>query len=63
MAKKAKPTQLRRSRVSREGFVEKRKAPRQIHIIDEHSTDRDITLAQADLDNFFLGVLEKHHGF
>jgi hypothetical protein len=32
-------------------------------VIDEHSSPRDLALAKADLENFFLDVLDKHHGF
>lgn len=42
---------------------DRRKKVRRMHVIDEHSTERDIAIAAADLENFFLGVLEKHHGF
>ena len=41
----------------------RRKGPRQIHIINEKSSDRDIELAKSDLTNFFLDCLDKHHGF
>lgn len=42
---------------------DRRKKVRQVHTIDSRSTDRDIAIATADLENFFLDVLEKHHGF
>lgn len=51
-----------RPKVSREGFTEKRKAPRQVHRIDHRSTDRDVAIARADLTNFFEDIVEKHHG-
>lgn len=34
-----------------------------MHIVDDDSTDRDLALARADLGNFFLDVIDKHHGF
>lgn len=33
-----------------------------LHEIDELSSERDIELARADLDGFFIDVLLKHHG-
>jgi hypothetical protein len=41
---------------------ERRKGPRTVHVIDEHTSYRDEILARADLENFFLDVLDKHHG-
>lgn len=41
----------------------RRKGPRTVHVIDEHTTARDFELAKSDLEGFFLGVLDKHHGF
>lgn len=44
-------------------FIEKRKKIRQVHVINEKSSRRDIEIAKADLTNFFLDSLNKHHGF
>lgn len=41
---------------------DRRKKVRQMHTIDEHSTERDVAIARADLTNFFLDVVNKHHG-
>jgi hypothetical protein len=59
MKKKTKPSTRETCRPTHD----RRKKTRQIHVIDEQSTERDIAIAQADLTNFFLDVLEKHHGF
>jgi hypothetical protein len=50
------------NRPDRYSGPDRRKGPRQIHIIDNDSTDRDLALARSDLEGFFLDVLEKHHG-
>lgn len=42
---------------------DRRKKIRRVHVIDDQSTDRDISIARADLTNFFLESLNKHHGF
>lgn len=33
------------------------------HVIGPHSSRREIQEARADLHSFFLGVIDKHHGF
>jgi len=42
---------------------DRRKETRNVHIINDKSSNRDIELAKSDLENFFLDSLEKHHGF
>lgn len=42
---------------------ERRKHTRTIHVIDDRTPPRDRALARADLDNFFLDIIDKHHGF
>lgn len=41
----------------------RRKNIRQLHIINDKTSEKDYTLAKSDLTNFFLDVLDKHHGF
>lgn len=58
--KKTSPAVERRKRPRVE--VERRHGARQMHFINERSSPRDIALARSDLNNFFLDVLDKHHG-
>ena len=40
---------------------DRRQGPRTMHVIDQHTTPREAELARADLRNFFLDTLDKHH--
>ena len=40
----------------------RRKGPRTVHKIDKNTTSRDLELARSDLSNFFLDIVDKHHG-
>lgn len=50
-------------RPDRYNGLDRRKGPRQVHIIDDDTSDRDFALARNDFEMFFLDVLDKHHGF
>lgn len=41
---------------------DRRKKTRQVHVLNDRSTPRDVELARSDLRNFFLEGAEKHHG-
>ncbi len=60
--KTGEKTRPKINRPDRYAGKDRRKGPRQIHIIDDDSFDRDIALARSDLTNFFLDVLDTHHG-